>query len=185
MTSTLGAQPAGLARRLGASVYEGLVLTALALGVGFALLPLLTPSAAGAPVQAASSPPLYLPSPGARVVLGTVFFAVCAAYCGGLWSGGRQTLPMRTWRLGLRTRTGVGVPLQVALTRFLACWIGPALAVAAYAALHPSGNGRWALVLLAFNYGWAFFDRDRQFLQDRVAGTRLVLSNAPVATAAF
>jgi hypothetical protein len=182
VTSTLGAQPAGLARRLGASVYEGLVLTALALGVGFALLPVLNPGA-GAAVPATPFPPLYLPSPGARVVSGAMLFAVCAAYCSWLWSDGRQTLPMRTWRLGLRTRTGLSVPPQVALTRFLACWMGPALAVAAYAALRPSGNGRWTLVLLAFNYAWAFFDRDRQFLQDRLAGTRLVRANAPGARA--
>lgn len=184
MTSTFGAQPAGLARRLGASVYEGLVLAALALGIGFALLPVLGPSGGGAPVQAAPSPPLYLPSPGARVISGAVLFAVCAAYCSWLWSGDRQTLPMRTWRLVLRTRTGLSVRPQVALTRFLACWMGPALAVAAYAALQPSGNGRWALLWLAFNYAWAFFDRDHQFLQDRLAGTRLVRASAPHGRAA-
>jgi hypothetical protein len=29
--------------------------------------------------------------------------------------------------------------------------------------------------MLAINYAWALVNSDRQFLQDRVAGTRLVL----------
>lgn len=184
MTTTPGAQAAGLARRLAASVYEALVLAALALGVGFALLPLLTPAAYRTPAQGIPSLPHYLLSPGARALSAAVLFAVFAAYCVGLWSGGRRTLPMKTWRLRLLTRTGRGVCPRVALARFLAGWLGPALAVAAYAALQPSGNGRWAALLLAFNYLWAFFDRDRQFLQDRLAGTRLVFEDAPAAGAA-
>lgn len=184
MTSTLGAQPAGLARRLGASVYEALVLAALAVGIGFALLPVLAPTASGPPVQGSPPPPHYLPTAGARAVSGAVLLVFFGAYCSGLWSGGRQSLPMRTWRLRLRSRTGFLVAPRIAFARFLACGAGPALAVAAYAALQPSGNGRWALWLLGFNYVWAFFDRDRQFLQDRLAGTRLVVENAPSERAA-
>jgi uncharacterized RDD family membrane protein YckC len=28
--------------------------------------------------------------------------------------------------------------------------------------------------MLAGSFGWMFFDRDRQFLHDRIAGTRLI-----------
>jgi hypothetical protein len=60
------------------------------------------------------------------------------------------------------------------MLRYFACWIGPVFAIAGYLALAPLGHGRSALVLLAINYAWAFVDRDHQYLQDRIARTRLV-----------
>jgi uncharacterized RDD family membrane protein YckC len=81
---------------------------------------------------------------------------------------------MQTWRLALVGREGAPVPLARACLRYMAWWIGPACAIVAYALLKPSGHGRWALAALALNYAWALIDRDRQFLHDRVAGTRLV-----------
>jgi uncharacterized RDD family membrane protein YckC len=182
LTAAGAVHPAGLARRLGASVYEALVLTALLLAVGFALLPLVTPAMPDVPRAAAdaAAPPVpTLPAPGARVWSGVVLLAVCGAYCIGLWSGGRRTLPMATWRLELRTAGGGSVTPRTAGLRFLACGIGPALALAASIPLQPAGFGRWALGLLAVSYAWALFDPDRQFLQDRLAGTRLVVRPAP------
>ena len=171
----LGVEPAGLARKLAASAYEGLLVAALLLLVGFALLPIVTPtnpvSALGGP--GSDQPVPYLMSRPARVASGALLFGVCGAYCIGLWSGGRRTLPMKTWRLALRSTGGAPVPAQTVTLRYFACWTGPALAIAGYLALAPSGHGRWALALLALNYAWALVDRDRQYLQDRIAGTRL------------
>jgi uncharacterized RDD family membrane protein YckC len=161
-------QNAGMLRRLGATAYEALLLTALVLLAELALLPFVTP----APGEHAGR--LYLMSPPARALSGAVCLAVCAVYCVGLWSGPRRTLPMKTWRVALRTRDGSPVSVPTAALRFLACWIGPALAIGAYLVLAPSGHGRWALSLLAFNYLWAWLDADRQWLQDRIAGTRLL-----------
>ena len=62
-----------------------------------------------------------------------------------------------------------------ALVRFAACFAGPAAAVIAYIALQPSGHGRWAAALFGMNYAWAIADPEGQFLQDRIARTRLVL----------
>jgi len=172
-------QPAGLARRLAASAYEALLLVALLLLVGFAMLPLVTPSdhmTLGVLPDAGSGQPIpYLMSPAARAVSGTLLFGVCGAYCVGLWSGGRRTLPMKTWRVALRSAREARVTPETAMLRYFACWIGPALAVAGYLALEPSGHGRWALALLAVNYAWAIVDPDRQYLQDRIAGTRLLV----------
>jgi uncharacterized RDD family membrane protein YckC len=134
-----------------------------------------TPSGSD-PAPGAGNPTHYLMGPGARALSASVVFAVCAAYCVGLWSGGRRTLPMQTWRLALRTREGLPVTPARAWLRFLACGVGPACALAGYGILQPAGNGRWAIALLALNYAWAFCDRDRDFLQDRIAGTRLVLA---------
>jgi len=39
-----------------------------------------------------------------------------------------------------------------------------------------AGYARSAVGLLALNYAWALVDPDRQFLHDRIAGTRLVLA---------
>jgi hypothetical protein len=180
VTSGAG-RPAGLARRLGASAYEGLLLAALLVLVGFALLPAVTPvpDSPATPAPTGASKPLYLISPAARHLSAAVMFAACGVYCGWLWSGGRRTLPMKTWRLVLRTAAGQPVGLPTATLRYLACWTGPTLWLGAYLALQPLGYGRWALFPLAFNYAWAFVDRDRQFFQDRVAGTRLMVGAGP------
>jgi uncharacterized RDD family membrane protein YckC len=165
---------AGFGRRIGATGYEAVLLAAILIAVGFALLPFVTPPADTATV--ASSPPtLYLMSPRARALSAAVMLAAAAVYCVGLWSGGRRTLAMRTWRLALTTQDRNDVGVIRALIRFAACFAGPAAAVIAYIALQPSGQGRWAAALLGMNYAWAIADREGQFLQDRIARTRLVL----------
>jgi len=76
--------------------------------------------------------------------------AVFAAYFLWCWLRGGQTLAMKTWRVRL-----VGVSPGKALLRFLFALV-----------LVPTG----ASIL------WALFDREGQFLHDRLAGTRLVLA---------
>ena len=160
---------AGLARRLAATVYESLILGALALALGFLLLPVL--GLTGIP---AATGQLALLSPAARATSFVALFTLYGAYCVWLSSGGRRTLPMQTWHLALRTaEDGAPSPAR-ALGRYFAWWVGPACAIGAYLALRPSGHGRWALAALAINYAWALIDADRQFLHDRIAGTRLV-----------
>ena len=81
-----------------------------------------------------------------RLALQLFVLAVVAAYFLWCWLRGGQTLAMRAWRIRL-----VGVTPGKALLRFF-------LAVALFPA----------------SIAWAFFDRDRQFLHDRIVGTRLV-----------
>lgn len=76
--------------------------------------------------------------------------AVFAAYFLWCWLRGGQTLAMKAWRVRLDR-----VSPARALLRFLLALL-----------LVPTG-----ISLL-----WALFDRDRQFLHDRLAGTRLVLA---------
>jgi uncharacterized RDD family membrane protein YckC len=81
--------------------------------------------------------------------------AVVGAYFVWFWTQGGQTLPMKTWRIRLvRADTGGPVGVWQGTHRFLIAVLGT-LAV---------GLGFW----------WAFVDRDRQFLHDRLAGTALV-----------
>jgi uncharacterized RDD family membrane protein YckC len=138
---------------------------AVVFAANFALLPFVTPTRGSE---------LVLPGVPERVALFCIVFAVLAAYFVWCWSNGRRTLAMKTWKLRLVRADGGTVSPRGALLRYLATWIGPALAVAAYAALARHGWGAHAAWLVAFNFLWAFVDRDRLFLHDRIARTRIV-----------
>jgi uncharacterized RDD family membrane protein YckC len=81
-----------------------------------------------------------------RLALQLFIAAVFAAYFLWCWLRGGQTLAMKAWRIRL-----VEVTPQRALLRFAL-----------------------ALLLLPVSILWAPFDREKQFLHDRLAGTRLV-----------
>ncbi len=107
-------------------------------------------------------------------------FLVLGAYFMWFWTHGGQTLAMKTWRVRVVTASGAPLSWARALLRYLLAWLWflPGLALA-----YLIGAGGWLLLLLpALNMAlWAstaWFDRDRQFLHDRLAGTRLVLAPA-------
>jgi uncharacterized RDD family membrane protein YckC len=81
-----------------------------------------------------------------RLALQLFIAVVFAAYFLWCWLRGGQTLAMKAWRIRL-----VDVTPQRALLRFVL-----------------------ALLLLPLSILWAPFDREKQFLHDRLAGTRLV-----------
>jgi len=85
-----------------------------------------------------------------RLALQLFIAAVFAAYFLSCWLRGGQTLAMKAWRIRL-----VEVTPRKALARLL--WAG-------------------IFVPTGISIVWAWFDRDRQFLHDRLAGTRLVLA---------
>lgn len=102
---------------------------------------------------------------------------VAAAYFVWFWTHGGQTLAMKTWRIRLVTVDGQPVPAWRAGVRYLLAWLWflPGLALAWV--LHAQA---WMLILLpTINMLlWAFaiyLDPQRQFLHDRLAGTRLVI----------
>lgn len=159
---------AGIARRGAAAVYELLLVTALALIGGFVLAPFISPQPRGVPHL------LVVPSSTARAAEFVVLFVLAGAYCIHGWTGGRRTLPQKTWRLAIVDGDGQPPSWRRAAVRYAACWVGPALALAAYVALLPHGLGAHAAWLVLFNWLWSAVDRDRRFLHDRVAGTRIV-----------
>ena len=83
-----------------------------------------------------------------RHALQAFLVGVFAAYFLWSWLRGGQTLAMKTWRIRL-----VDITPQKAILRFL-----------------------YALVLVPTGVSvlWAAFARDRQFLHDRLAGSRLI-----------
>lgn len=85
------------------------------------------------------------------VLLLMIYFVWC-------WLNGGQTLPMKTWKL--RVVNADGLPLR------------PAQAVLRYLAAWPS------ILLFGIGIFWALFDKDKQFLHDRIAGTKIVSTAA-------
>jgi len=162
---------ASFLRRIGALAYEALLLAAMAFVAGFLFLPLVSPRSVSH--RTLTVPPIF-----ARTMMFCALVGGAAAYYGWCWSGGRRTLPQKTWRLRLVGRCGGPLTRQQALIRFAAAWIGPALALFGYGVLHASAYGRNALAFAALNYCWAIIDPDRQFLHDRIAGTRVVKETA-------
>jgi uncharacterized RDD family membrane protein YckC len=81
-------------------------------------------------------------------------FLVAGVYFVGSWTGGRRTLPMRTWRMRLVDESGRNLGLARASRRYVLAAFG--------------------MILGGVGILWAFVDRDRQFLHDRLGGTRLV-----------
>ena len=89
-----------------------------------------------------------------RPLLQVYLVCVCGIYFVWMWRHGGQTLPMKTWHMRLVNIAGGRLSPGQALARFLlACVLIPAGGVSIL---------------------WALFDRDRQFLHDRLAGTRIV-----------
>jgi uncharacterized RDD family membrane protein YckC len=88
-----------------------------------------------------------------RLVFQVYVLAVCGAYFVFCWARSGQTLPMKTWRIRLVTEQGKPLSISQALRRYLLAVPG---------------------VLSGIGVLWAFIDRDRQFLHDRLAGTRIV-----------
>jgi uncharacterized RDD family membrane protein YckC len=161
-------RPAGIVRRLGALAYEALLLAALVFFAGFMLLPLVTPGRA----PGASS--LALPELPARVIIFCGVFAVAAAYFTWSWTAGRRTLAQKTWRVRIVDDAGRPPVYRRALVRYVAGWIGPALALVVFATARPYGLGGIAVVALTLNYLAACVDPEHAFLHDRIAGTRIV-----------
>ena len=79
---------------------------------------------------------------------------VSGAYFVWFWTHGGRTLAMKTWRIRLVSADGRPVGTLRAIHRFAVAVLGLAAAGAGFA--------------------WALVDRERQFLHDRLSGTRLV-----------
>lgn len=89
-----------------------------------------------------------------RHVFQAYLFLVIGLYFTASWRRRGQTLAMKTWTLRLVGTNDTRITLRQAITRYL--WAWPCLALGGIGLLY------------------APFDRDRQFLHDRLAGTRIV-----------
>jgi uncharacterized RDD family membrane protein YckC len=115
------------------------------------------------------------------VGLQAVVFAVLGLYFVTFWSRGGQTLAMKTWHVRLLTAAGEPVTRGRAALRYLLGWVWCVPALAAVGLLSgPTGRQGWAPVALALAVNVAAMlllaraHPSRQFVHDRVCGTRLV-----------
>jgi uncharacterized RDD family membrane protein YckC len=90
-----------------------------------------------------------------RVVFQIYLLGVVAAYFIWFWLRGGQTLAMKTWHLRLVSADGSPLTLRQAILRFVFALPG---------------------TLLGIGILWALFDRERQFLHDRLARTKIILT---------
>jgi uncharacterized RDD family membrane protein YckC len=79
---------------------------------------------------------------------------VAGTYFTWFWTHGGQTLPMQTWKFRVISADGERLTFKQALARYLFAVIG--------------------IFLFGCGILWALFDREGQFLHDRLAGTRIV-----------
>ena len=94
------------------------------------------------------------PHGAARTIFQLYLLFVAGGYLLWFWLHGGQTLAMKTWRIRLVSADGTRLGLTRALLRLLLALAG--------------------LALFGISIVWALVDRDRQFLHDRLAGTRLI-----------
>lgn len=90
-----------------------------------------------------------------RILTQIIVISACAGYFAVQWCGRGQTLPMKTWRIRVEAASGTRMTAMQALLRMTLATIG--------------------YVAFGISILWVIIDRDRQFLHDRLAGTRLVV----------
>ncbi|MDP2811047.1 MAG: RDD family protein [Rhodocyclaceae bacterium] len=93
---------------------------------------------------------IVLPGP----LLALHVFIVLGSYFLWYWRHGGQTLAMQTWKIEISAADGAHPSIGQLALRYLLAWP--------------------CILIYGVGLIWALFDRDRQFLHDRLAGTRIV-----------
>ena len=161
--------PASVWRRLGALVYDGLLLLAVLFMGTLVLLPL----TGGQPITPQDSGPWEYAYRGWIALLVALFF-------GYSWTRRGQTLGMMSWKIRVQREGGALLRWPQALARL---GIGLVPALSALIGLVPIGRGPasalrpWGTALMlpaVANYLWMGFDPEARTLQDRLSGCRVV-----------
>lgn len=92
-----------------------------------------------------------------RLQLQLFLWSLTGIYLIWQWRRGGQTLAMKTWRIRVVTHAGQPLSFKQSLRRYLL-----------------------ASLFFGVSFLWAFFDRDKLYLHDRLNGSRLLLT--PVAS---
>lgn len=158
--SNLSVQAPSVRRRLYSMAYEAMLLFGVLFAAGLLFSTLLEQRHA-----------MHL-----RATLQDWLFFVLGTYFVWFWVHGGQTLAMKTWQIRLVNADGTPIKPLRAVARYLFAWgwVLPGLALA-----WAMGARQWMLLLIpmANVLAWALtacLDPTRQFLHDRLVGTKLV-----------
>ena len=149
-------------RRLAAMLYESLLVLAILIVAGMLF---------GAATHHFEGNPLF----------GIALMAVLGLYFVWCWHRGGHTLAMKAWRLQLRRPDSGKIGVGQAILRFVlaALMLGTTLIGSLILLRLPQYAQNWITWLLLvpgiLDVLWASIDRDKQFLHDRIAGTRMLL----------
>lgn len=119
--------PAGLGRRLGAMIYDALILMAVWMLLGFVAVAINDGEA--------NTSPLFH----------SLLFVVTFAFFAFFWMRGGMTLGMQAWRLRVQTPDGMSITLMQSLVRFVAAWVS----------LAALGLGYWWILFDAERRSWS------------------------------
>lgn len=139
---------AGLGRRLGALLYDGVLVLALWLIVTVIHLAFIR-GVLSQPVDAVGSTPLAVWSLRLLLLISvTLFFSF-------FWFRGGMTLGMQAWRLRVQTQNGHPITLKQSLIRCATAWL--------------------SLAALGIGYGWVLIDKQRRSWPDIASNTYTVI----------
>jgi uncharacterized RDD family membrane protein YckC len=158
---------AGMAVRLAALVYDGLLLVAVNAIVAAIIVPLGTPAAAKLQHELVQLPQWYR-----HFVQMPAHLLVTFLFYGYFWKLSGQTLGMQTWRIQLTRADGQRAGWEDGLRRFLAALMFPVLCGAV--ARFWGSNGAFVLaVTLGFlaNYLWIYANPARLAWHDQLSRT--------------
>lgn len=142
------AWPAGLARRLGAMLYDGFLVAAIWLLVAGLHL-LVGRQLLGIPAEQVGAGPLWALS------LQLLMLVSAFAFFAYSWVRGGVTLGMQAWRLRVQTPGGDSITLAQAAVRFLVAGL--------------------SIAALGLGYLWILVDAERRSWSDIASGTRVVV----------
>lgn len=135
----------GLFRRVGAIVYDSMLVSAVVFAA-FALLYL--PLAVGFGIVDINDTGHY------KYLFFIYMIAAGVGFHIWFWTHGGQTLGMRTWSMKLFSQDGGKVSLRQALVRYLMAIV--------------------SLLAFGLGFLWIWFDKEKRSWHDMVSGTRLV-----------
>lgn len=92
--------------------------------------------------------------PVGRNILVLHFFWLLLIYFVWFWLRTGQTLPMKTWKLRVINEDGRLMRPTQAVFRYMLAWL--------------------SILLLGAGFLWALIDKDKQFLHDRITGSRII-----------
>lgn len=142
-------QRAGLLRRLAALLYDGFLVVAIWMLLGFIVQLIVGPDTSVLVDGRVQTDPLL------DAIIFTLMVSSCALFYIWFWTRSGQTLGMIAWRIKLEKLDGSLVsPLQ-GLTRFIAAWP--------------------AFLLLGIGYLWLYFDANGDAIHDKLSASKVVV----------